>query len=821
MTVYLDASGREITLAAAREYAEQRLGRELTGGELALDLVGLDVDLREGKERLTDAIEDAKRIALEDKLRGGPGVLRFTAAMREVMLDLIEAGRRHAIAEIGRLSGREFAEVETYDIPLSFYADHVNRRGSVTGVALRRTATSITVALDRTSWRILLRDAESYRGSLEVVAEETARILRANPPTAPFSIPSPLRPLRPGKPRLPPRSRGRDEEPREEPLGPGDVEEPREPEAADREIPQRRRKPTPPEREPEWTDTYLDAESRLAPMLNAIRVRVGDEARGLRANTLPEEGVSGELLAKLDKRIPGSRDAASRLVSSLLIGGIGEVYEENADLFPCFIYSAVMDGATCEVCRHYDGNRYPSWLDATIDLPGGGPNPRCLGDGRCRCRIVPCAPGDIYYKRIPPEEREGATEADIDAEDARIRREEGDPIQLIRDDVESFVREDSIKPDEQLVNLRAEPLHEFRERGERMKEIGRRISEEADRRVDPAVAAERDRRVKTFEKRQRAFERAMKVKLAAVENEARRLRHSSEEEETNEWWQMKARESDRVRKLQIKEDNARIEMRLAEDALARYDATGIEQRRDALLEVLKEIRPMGGNIHVKPGPDLPDMDFIMAQLQGGYLEDEIGGKRGAELTRKAAQFYPSDWLIYSDSDREGLMASFNPNGRGFYRADTQDEDGNPAGFIVIGGGDSLAGDEDGFTVALHELGHRMEHVVPDLRMWTWLYWYMRTQGSDDPDDHVLKNLGEDFPGNYGTHELTYPDKFVHPYMGKFYGDIPGEMTFELLTMGMEWTFAPPPNLSYPKPIDDDYRNFIIGLLATLGRLPRS
>jgi ADP-ribosyltransferase exoenzyme len=259
---YVDADGRELTHGRAVEYAEARLGRPLTDGEQHLDLVGLDLDLEDGKQRLIEAIEEEKRRAIRRYAQFGIADMAVTQEMLAVMEELVEAGRRHAEAEIRSM-----------------------------GVEPRDRFRAFAEGDDR-------------------VAEFLRQLLAA---------------------------------------------------------------------------------------LTGIRVRIGREAAEFRN----QGSITEDLIDRLDERIPGARSAAADIVSGLLIGGLGEVYEHNADLFPCWVYSAVMDAATCEVCRTFDGREYPTWEAGMLDLPGGGPNPLCLGNGRCRCRLVACPPG-LVERPAPP-----------------------------------------------------------------------------------------------------------------------------------------------------------------------------------------------------------------------------------------------------------------------------------------------------------------------------------------------------------------------------------------------------------------------------------
>jgi hypothetical protein len=72
------------------------------------------------------------------------------------------------------------------------------------------------------------------------------------------------------------------------------------------------------------------------------------------------------------------------------------------------VYSAVMDGGTCEECAKWDGGQFP--IDYPEDVTGvQAPNPRCAGSyKRCRCvwvlitdqemqSTIPAAKGPLDY----------------------------------------------------------------------------------------------------------------------------------------------------------------------------------------------------------------------------------------------------------------------------------------------------------------------------------------------------------------------------------------------------------------------------------------
>lgn len=138
-------------------------------------------------------------------------------------------------------------------------------------------------------------------------------------------------------------------------------------------------------------EPWLDELSlSLQRSLNGIGYRIERELTPLSAMDMSRVQIA----AAAERRVPGALDAASRLVSGALATGTGDVFGTNRDLIERWEYSAVSDGRTCSECRSHDGDEYDTWDDAQAVLPGGGPNPSCFGDGRCRCRLLPAAPAD-------------------------------------------------------------------------------------------------------------------------------------------------------------------------------------------------------------------------------------------------------------------------------------------------------------------------------------------------------------------------------------------------------------------------------------------
>jgi prophage muMc02, F protein len=80
---------------------------------------------------------------------------------------------------------------------------------------------------------------------------------------------------------------------------------------------------------------------------------------------------------------------------------------------------------------------------------------------------------------------------------------------------------------------------------------------------------------------------------------------------------------------------------------------------------------------------------------------------------------------------------------------------------------------------LHEFGHRLQAVMPELDALFARYWELRTKGEP------MEKLAEILPGRFRADELTKKDAFPHPYWGKIYGDEDDPQPKEMLTMSFQ------------------------------------
>jgi hypothetical protein len=124
-----------------------------------------------------------------------------------------------------------------------------------------------------------------------------------------------------------------------------------------------------------------DLELRLRARLFHLTVKVQQAELGLDLSTIAQDAIERALV-----KVLGARSIAADLVAPAFDAGLGETFEEHADLVEGWEYSAVLDAGTCDPCGEHDGEQFDSWDAIQEVLPGGGPNPDCDGGDRCRCR---------------------------------------------------------------------------------------------------------------------------------------------------------------------------------------------------------------------------------------------------------------------------------------------------------------------------------------------------------------------------------------------------------------------------------------------------
>lgn len=560
--------------------------------------------------------------------------------------------------------------------------------------------------------------------------------------------------------------------------------------------------------------TGRDVDGYVARNLGGITTRIEDELV-----TVDLGGASHAAIAQALLRVPGARDLASRVISTAMIDGLAETWDRNADLVACWEYTAVLDAGTCHRCAPLDGKRYQSLEELYRDLPNFGPNPHCLGGGRCRCRAVPCPTSEA--PQLAPEPDPVET---LDPDLPGWRRELGEirarlaPLDVVKAGRGLSQRERLSKmADADLVDLRGGDLltgtsvsqivpgRAMAALEQDVLRAGEIIDRELDDRIFDEVAGrqtaigEAKQRVEPLRARYTEAEELYRSTIRTYDAEERDLRDRLREgflaqgiepteafrlaQTHDELLGLKAHHTTRLLELQ-REKQAALELVSAErKAIAALEDEIATVQRQGLRELLDEHRGIGP-----------------AGEQAWTFTTK--GARGAAkmILEQAAAFLPRDWIIRGRLN--AIKPRFTKNGRGYHRGGMSESD-----LVVSGGRRSKIGDDpDGFATAIHELGHHLEYVDPRIRALEWAFYQRRTRsvgyGEQEREYAFPRGAG------YGRHEAYRKDGFVESYMGKTYGNGP-RSSHELVSMGLEsvWTG------SYE--LDPEMRRFILGLLATV------
>lgn len=181
---------------------------------------------------------------------------------------------------------------------------------------------------------------------------------------------------------------------------------------------------------------------------------------------------------------------------------------------------------------------------------------------------------------------------------------------------------------------------------------------------------------------------------------------------------------------------------------------------------LAEVRPVGAS-------NADDLLKIHLKNTKSAIKDSV---------IKAYDYYPTDWV---DKSVKHSSLSLKKVDRGHY-SDNKLE-------LCISGTTK----NQQFRTALHELGHRFEHVIDGISDIERTFYQRRTKGD------TLQWLGK----GYRRDEMSRFDDFLDKYMGKEYPD----MFFELVSMGFEMGYTDPIRLLK----DKDMAQLIYGILTTI------
>lgn len=223
-------------------------------------------------------------------------------------------------------------------------------------------------------------------------------------------------------------------------------------------------------------------------------------------------------------------------------------------------------------------------------------------------------------------------------------------------------------------------------------------------------------------------------------------------------------------------------------------------KRETALDVLRETRRFGGVLEHRH-----------------YREDAFEATVALD---EAARYLPNDWIRASNTHNEDAAAHpllvLGAEGRSSYRHRGVDELGRGCGILSLNLSKRgrVADDPDGTATAAHELAHRFEHVLAELKALEWTFYNRRTRGGSldgelEPSRPLSDYYPECLPG-----ERTREDHFTRPYIGRVNGeDTIGSSpsaSFEVLALALEDLVSGRIGVIER---DRDMRTFLWGVLA--------
>lgn len=232
----------------------------------------------------------------------------------------------------------------------------------------------------------------------------------------------------------------------------------------------------------------------------------------------------------------------------------------------------------------------------------------------------------------------------------------------------------------------------------------------------------------------------------------------------------------------------------------------VGERRNATINTLRQVREMGNLVPIS-----------RQLVQNAYPGDRTGTPEAKTLMDRATQYFPKDWIAKASTPRAPInlehiegRASWN-DAENRLRYSTKPS--------------AIGYDPPGTDTMVHEMSHMMEARVPGIEEAENAHWWQRTLNEPTVKLRDVTNIA------YGDHEVTRPDEFFTPYVGKSYGSGPDDH-YEILSMGAEAVMAgaagglrglgtdeqarPDAQDRYPlNRADPELRKFVLGTLATI------
>jgi hypothetical protein len=250
--------------------------------------------------------------------------------------------------------------------------------------------------------------------------------------------------------------------------------------------------------------------------------------------------------------------------------------------------------------------------------------------------------------------------------------------------------------------------------------------------------------------------------------------------------------TNKIKRLERDRDlSARSEKQLSEGSLTpgtqRYETIA----REETIKLLDEVNPMGG-------------------VRLGYKSDSGKAITSGEA-KKAMEFaedsYPTAWLeLVRDKFPQ---INLGTSARGYNAGGSKIR-------LSRSASRNIDGDTGYHAVAVHELGHSMEELVPGLKELQWAY-HARRGAVPGPDGTPILPRPERMGSGYRGDEVTIVDRWREKYTGKVYGGGGPDSNWEVFTTGVESLLAGSRYFRARGDLGDDveFRNWMLGVLSVL------
>jgi len=231
------------------------------------------------------------------------------------------------------------------------------------------------------------------------------------------------------------------------------------------------------------------------------------------------------------------------------------------------------------------------------------------------------------------------------------------------------------------------------------------------------------------------------------------------------------------------------------------------RQREMTLDALSQVRAMGGASHTKARA--PEAHELPSRIVG---DKQVARADWREQLAVGEQHFPKDWIVTSDTRPLDIISSDRAYhvDAGFTSGATtlamNTEKGKPTGYT---GGFQTAVQE----ITVHEMGHRMEDMIPGLKALEFAYVRSKTTNKKGVVEKQAK-LRDVSGGGYADSEVAYPDDFTNAYTGKTYERFkepnPAERPWEVFQVGLQQVYGQDTLFG-----DTTLNDFVLGTLATL------